>query len=96
MSAQEPPELPPMVARPSGSWVSLTWASRLDAGKDFVFDELGVVAGHGVVLEAALAALRVAAAVADGDGDHDGHFVLGDEVVERGEEQCGRGRRRRR
>ena len=88
MRAQDPPELPPMVARPSGSWVSLTWASVSTQGKDFGFDELGIVAGHGVVLEAALAALRVAAAVADGDGDHDGQFVLGDEAVERGEEHA--------
>ncbi len=57
-----------------------------DAGEDFVLDEVGVTAGHGVVFEAALAALRVAAAVADGDGDHDGETVLRDEVVEGGEE----------
>ena len=60
---------------------------RLDAGKDFVLDELGVVAGHGVVFEAALGALGVATAVGDGDGDEGGEFVLGDEVVEGGEKQ---------
>ena len=58
-----------------------------DERQDFVLDELGVLAGHGVVLEAALAALGVAAAVADGDGDHGGKLVRGDECVERGEEQ---------
>ena len=41
-----------------------------DEGEDFVLDELGVAAGQGVVLEAALGALGVAAAVLDGDGDH--------------------------
>ena len=71
MSAQEPPELPPMVARPSGSLVSLTLYLLFDQRQHFVLDELGVAAGHGVVFQAALAALGVAAAVADGDGDHD-------------------------
>ena len=66
-----------------------------DEREDFVFDELGVFAGHGVVFEAALAALRVAAAVGDGDGDHDGEFVLGDQAVEGGEEHAvGPSRRR--
>ena len=76
MSAQEPPELPPMVARPSGSLVSLTWTVFSTSGSTSCLDELGVAAGHGVVLQAALAALRVAAAVADGDGDHDGDAML--------------------
>ena len=58
-----------------------------DEGEDFCFDELGVAGGEGVVFEASLRALRVAAAVLDGDGDHDGDFVLGDEVVEDGEEE---------
>ena len=52
-----------------------------DEGEDLGFDELDVAAGHGVVFEAALAALGVAAAVADGDGDHDGNAVLSDEVI---------------
>ena len=85
-----------MVARPSGSLVSFTLAFASTSGSTSVLDELRVAAGHGVVFEAAFAALGVAAAVADGDGDHDRHFVLGDQIVERGEEQCGRGRRRRR
>ena len=59
-----------------------------DARQDFVFDELGVVAGHGVVFEAALAALGVTAAVADGDGNHHGKLVFGDEAVECGEEHA--------
>jgi hypothetical protein len=88
MSAHEPPELPPMVARPSGSWVSLTLYLGFDERQDFGLDELGIAAGHGVVFQAALAALRIAAAVADGDGDHDRDFVLGDQVVEHGEEQA--------
>ena len=58
------------------------------ARQDFGFDELGVAAGHGVVFEATLAALGVAAAVADGDGDHGWEFMLGDEAVEGGEEQA--------
>ena len=76
-----------MVARALGSWESLTWALGLDQGEDFVLDELGVAGGHGVVFEAALGALGVAAAVLDGDGDHGGELVLGDEVVENGEEE---------
>ena len=59
-----------------------------DQRQHFVFDELGVLAGHGVVLETALAALGVAAAVADGDGDHDRQFVLGDHAVERSEQHA--------
>src|ERR1035441_6914373 len=55
---------------------------RFDQRKDFVFDKLGIATGHGVVLEAALTALRIAGAVADGDCDLDGHLVLGDEIVE--------------
>ena len=58
-----------------------------DEGEDFGFDELGVAGGEGVVFEASLGALRVAGAVLDGDGDHGGKFVLGDEVVEDGEEE---------
>ena len=77
-----------MVARPSGSWVSLTWACRSTRGQNLLLDKLGVAAGHGVVLEAAFAALRVSAAVADGDGDLHGNFVLGDQAVERGEERA--------
>jgi hypothetical protein len=60
---------------------------RFDQGEDFVLYELGVVGGEGVVFEAALGALGVAAAVGDGDGDHGGEFVGGDEVVEDGEEE---------
>ena len=60
---------------------------RFDQGEDFVLYELGVVGGEGVVFEAALGALGVAAAVADGDGDHGGEFVGSDKVVEDGEEE---------
>ena len=54
--------------------------------EDFVFDELGVAAGHGVVFESAFAALGVAATVAHGDGDHHGDAVFGDQIIEGGEE----------
>ena len=59
----------------------------LDERKHFFLDPLGVEAGHGVVFQAALAALGVAAAVAYGDGNHDGHAMLGDQVVEGREQQ---------
>src|SRR5580698_6596890 len=59
-----------------------------DEGKDFILDPLGVETGHGVVFQAALAALGVSAAVGDGDGDYGGEFALGDEVVEDGEESA--------
>ena len=45
-------------------------------------DEVGVDAGHGVVLQPALAALGVAAAGVDHDGDHRRHALLVDQVVE--------------
>ena len=61
-------------------------ALLFDEGQDFVLDELGILAGHGVVFEAALAALRVAPAVADGDGDHHRQLVLGYQSIERREE----------
>ncbi len=53
-----------------------------DLRQHFLLDELGVEARHGVVLEAALAALRVAAARVDHDRDHRGHAFRGDQVVE--------------
>jgi hypothetical protein len=59
-----------------GVFGELDVALRLDEGEHFGFDELGVEAGHGVVFQAALAALGVAAAVADGDGDHGGDALL--------------------
>ena len=82
-----PPELQPIVARPSGSLVSFTLHLLLDQRQHLGLDELGVQAGHRVVFQAALAALGVAAAVADRDGDHRRHALLGDQVVERREQQ---------
>ena len=87
ISAADPPELPPIVARPSGSLVSLTLALLLDERQHFGLDELRVASRHRVVLEAALAALGVAAAVADRDRDHRRHALLRDQVVERCEQQ---------
>ena len=89
MRAQEPPEEPPMVAAGVGVEPErATLHAGLDEGEDFFFDEFGVEAAHGVVFEAAAqGALGVAAAVADGDGDYGGEFVLGDEGVEGGEEE---------
>ena len=60
---------------------------RLDERENLGLDELGVAAGHGVVFEAAFAALGVASAIADGDGDHDRHFVLGDQIIQGGEQK---------
>ena len=59
----------------------------LDQRQHFRLDELRVAARHRVVLQAALAALRVAAAVADRDGDHHRHALLRDQIVERREQQ---------
>ena len=58
-----------------------------DARQHFLLHPLRIQARHGVVLESALAALSVARAVLDGDRDHRGHFVLGNQVVEDGEQQ---------
>ena len=66
--------------------MSFTLALLFDEGQHFFLHELGVQARHGVVLQAALAALCVAAAVADGDGNHHGYTVLGDEIVQRREQ----------
>ena len=79
MRAHAAPELPPVAARRVGIVGQLDVCLCFDEGQNLLLDELGVSAGHGVVLEAALAALRVAAAVADGDADHDGQLVRGDE-----------------
>jgi len=57
-----------------------------NAREDLGLDEPSVAAGHGVVLKAALAALRVLPAVGDGDADHDREAVLGNKRVEGGEE----------
>jgi hypothetical protein len=76
-----------MVARASGSWVELDVKARLNRREHLLFHELRVAAGHGVVFQAALAALRIASTVGNGDGDHGRHAMLGDEVIERGEEQ---------
>ena len=87
VSAHEPPELQPIVARPSGSLVNFTLHLLFHQRQHLFLDELRVPARHGVVFQAALAALGVAAAVADRDGNHHGHAVLGDEIVERREQQ---------
>ena len=54
--------------------------------KHLRLDKLRIQTGHRVVLEAPLAALGVAAAVADGNGNHHRHALLGDEIV-KGREQ---------
>ena len=61
---------------------------RLDQRQDFLLDELRIFSGHGVVLQAALAALGIAAAIADGDGNHRRNFMLGNQVVERREQRA--------
>ena len=75
-----------MVARPSGSSVKITWYCSPPAAAPR-FDELRVARGHSVVFQPALAALGVAASVADRDGDHRGHSFLGDQIVQRREQQ---------
>ena len=59
----------------------------LDERQHFRLDELRVQARHRVVLEPALAALRVAAAVADGNRHHHRHAFLRNQIVERLEQQ---------
>ena len=84
-----------MVARPSGSLVSFTWYFDSTQRDHFCLDPFGIAAGHGVVFEAALAALGVAAAIADGDRDHDRNPALGNQIIQRGEKHD-QGRLRRR
>ena len=87
INAAEPPELPPIVARPSGSLVSFTLAFFLDQRQNLGFDELRIPRRHRVVLQPALAALRVAAAVANRDRHHRRDALLRDQIVEGGEQQ---------
>jgi hypothetical protein len=68
-----------MAARPSGDHDATV---RFDQGDHLRFDELGVSAGHRVVLQTALAPLGVAPAVLDHHRHHRGHAMLGDQVVE--------------
>src|SRR3954453_4958778 len=74
--------------RGAGVWIAREFyvAARFDEREHFGFDEFGVAAGHGIVFEAALAALGIASTVGDRNGDHRGYAVLGDERVERGEQ----------
>src|SRR5579862_3888176 len=55
--------------------------------KYLVLHKLSVFAGHSVIFKTALAALRIAGPVRDGNGDHHRQPVCGDETIERGEEQ---------
>ena len=56
--------------------------TRFYERQDFFLHPLRIEARHGVVFQAAFAALAVSAAVADGDGKHCGYLVLGDQVVQ--------------
>ena len=96
ISAHDAPELHPIVARPSGSFVSFTLHFFSTSGSTSVSTNSAYRPRHRVVLEPALAALRVAAAVADRDRDHRRHALLRDQVVERREQQSCPARRRRR
>ena len=60
--------------------MNVTFAVFLRQRQHFVLDELGVLAGHGVVFEAPLARPEVAA-VGDEDAGHHRQALLGDEVV---------------
>src|SRR5690348_3976346 len=54
--------------------------------QDFLLYELSVLARHGVVLETALATLRVARSIRDRDGDHHGQPVFRNQAVQHSEE----------
>ena len=81
VKAAAPPELPPIAARPSGFLVKMIRVIAGNPRQDFCFDELGVSAGNGVVFQAALAALGVAAAGVNHNGDQGGQAAGGDHVV---------------
>ena len=55
---------------------------RLDERQHFTLDKLRILTRHGVVFQPAFAALRIASAIADGDGYHRRHASLGDQVIE--------------
>ena len=65
----------------------LHMALRFDERQHLFLDEFRVQARHGVVFQAALTALGVAAAIADGNGDHHRYAMLGDEVIQRGKQR---------
>jgi len=52
----------------------------------FSLDELRIPARHGVVFQAAFAALRVPPAIAERNGDHHRYTVLGDQIIQGGEQ----------
>ena len=72
---------------PFGILSELDVVCLLDERQHLCLHELRVSSRHRVVFQAALAALRVAAAVADGDGNHHRHAFLRDQIVEGGEQQ---------
>ena len=78
----EPPELPPSVMRRVRILRQLDVVVLLDLRQDLGLDELRVLARDRVVLEAALAAPAVAAAVGDHHRDDRRQPLLGDHVVE--------------
>ena len=83
MGTQEPPELPPIVAMRVRIFRERDTAIFFPERQHFLLDELGVFTGHIVrIPKAALAALRVAAAVTDGNGDHHGNFFLRDQIIQ--------------
>ena len=65
MKAAAPLELMPIVARPSGFFVSLIFACFFSERQHFVLDELRIKPVDRVILEPALAPLRVLSAGAD-------------------------------
>ena len=70
-----------------GIFCELQVVLLLDQGQHFAFHKLRVSSRHRVVFEPALAALSVAAAVADGDRDHGRHPFLRNQIVQRRKQQ---------
>ena len=80
-----PPELDPIVARPSGSSVSLTFAVFSARGRTSVCTYSAYLPRHGVILQAALAAWPIAAAASNRDRNHHRNPLLRDQDIQRGE-----------
>ncbi len=59
----------------------------LDERQHFFLDKFRVQARHRVVLQSALIALSITAAITDRDGDHGRHPVLSDEIIQCDEQQ---------
>ena len=83
ISAHEPPELPPIVARPSGSLVSFTLHSFSTSGSTSVSTNSAYLPDMVSYSSPRWLPWASPLPLRNRDGDHRRHLVFGDEVIER-------------